>query len=128
MRRSPWRTFIHTHMIRSFLLAPALFFALSSTAQVMPASGTSPATKSEIRADFDQPRGNADHNRYGFHAVFEVRYAPGVIKVLEVRQYFLTEMQSVQGFMRVRSSVPAGAILKSLDWVTPTGGFGSVGG
>ena len=38
-----------------------------------------------------------------------------------------TEMQTVQAFMRVQASVPAGAMLKSVEWISPTGNSGGLG-
>ena len=63
-----------------------------------------------------------DQNRYGFKAMFEVRVAPGVVKTLDIRQAYATEQQSVQGFMKVRSALPANAVLIYVQWITPASG------
>jgi len=63
-----------------------------------------------------------DQNRYGFKAMFEVRVAPGVVKTLDIRQAYATEQQSVQGFMKVRSALPANAVLIYVEWITPASG------
>ena len=68
-----------------------------------------------------------DDNRYGFNAMFEIRVAPGVIKTLDVRQFFSTEQHSVQGFMKVRSAMPADAVLVYVQWITPTSGTSPIG-
>ncbi len=68
-----------------------------------------------------------DDSRYGFNAMFEIRVAPGVVKTLDVRQFFSTEQLSVQGFMKVRSAMPADAVLVYVQWVTPTSGTGPIG-
>ena len=60
--------------------------------------------------------------RYGFLAIFEVRVAPGVVKTLDVRQYFGSEELTVQGFMRVRASLSGQAHLVNVHWITPTEG------
>ena len=59
--------------------------------------------------------------RYGFIALFEVRVAPGIVKSLEIRQYFGNEEHAVQGFMRVKASLTQ-AHLVHVNWVTPTEG------
>ena len=51
----------------------------------------------------------------------------GIIKVLDIRQYYVSETQAVQAFMKVQASVPPGAMLKSVQWFGPTGGSGSLG-
>ena len=53
--------------------------------------------------------------------------SPGVVKVLDVRQYYISENQAVQAFMKVQASVPPGSILKSVEWISPTGGSGGLG-
>ena len=68
-----------------------------------------------------------DQNRYGFNALFEVRVAPGVVKTLDVRQYFSTEQLSVQGFMKVRRAMPADAVLVYVEWISPTSGNSPIG-
>jgi hypothetical protein len=68
-----------------------------------------------------------DQNRYGFNAIFEIRVAPGVVKTLDVRQYYSTEQLAVQGFMKVRSAMPADAILVHVEWVSPTSGAEVIG-
>ena len=65
--------------------------------------------------------------RYGFNAIFELRVAPGVVKVLDVRQYFASEQQAVQGFLRVRTAMPEGAYLVSVQWTGPTQGQANIG-
>lgn len=68
-----------------------------------------------------------DGGRYGFMALFEIRVAPGVVKVLDVRQFFPTEQLAVQGFMRVQSAMPDQAILASVTWLGPTEGQETIG-
>jgi len=68
-----------------------------------------------------------DDNRYGFNAMFEIRVAPGVVKTLDVRQFFSTEQHSVQGFMKVRSAMPADAVLVYVRWISPTSGTSPIG-
>ena len=65
--------------------------------------------------------------RYGFNAIFELRVAPGIVKVLDVRQYFASEQQAVQGFLRVRTAMPEGAYLVSVQWTGPTQGQANIG-
>lgn len=114
---------------RSLLLAPALLFSVTFFGQDLVKSPLSALTSSKPSSELEvqKPQGNADHNRYGFHALYEVRVNPGIIKVLDIRQYYLTEMQTVQAFMRVQASVPAGAMLKSVEWISPTGNSGGLG-
>ena len=68
-----------------------------------------------------------DQNRYGFKAIFEVRVAPGVVKTLDVRQFYSTEQLAVQGFMKVRSAMPIHAVLVHVEWVSPTSGAEVIG-
>jgi len=86
-----------------------------STSQFEPASTPSTGLRS------------AGEGRFGFHAIFELRIAPGIIKTLDVRQFFGSELQSVEGFTRVRSSVPDNAHLVSVQWFYPTLGDISIG-
>ena len=65
--------------------------------------------------------------RYGFLAIFEVRVSPGVIKTLDVRQYFGSEQLAVQGFMRVKASLAGKAQLVHVNWISPTEGEISIG-
>ena len=65
--------------------------------------------------------------RYGFAAIFEVRVAPGVVKTMDVRQYFGSEELSVQGFMRVKASLAGKAHLVHVNWLTPTEGGNLIG-
>ena len=115
-------------MLRSFfalLIVLATFSA--ANAQTEPAAHRQ--GKAQIGPTSNPTTGvrSAGEGRFGFHAVFEVRIAPGVIKTLDVRQYFGTETQSVEGFTRVRSSVPETAHLVSVQWFYPTLGDISIG-
>lgn len=65
--------------------------------------------------------------RYGFSAIFEVRVAPGVVKTLDIRQYFASEEHAVQGFMRVKASLSGTAHLVHVNWITPTEGGEIIG-
>jgi len=73
------------------------------------------------------PARSFEDGRYGFLALFELRVAPGVIKTLDVRQFFATEQLTVEGFMRVKTSMPASAELVHVTWVTPTQGQTGIG-
>ncbi|MCH1583355.1 MAG: hypothetical protein L7S63_09575 [Flavobacteriales bacterium] len=70
---------------------------------------------------------SAGEGRFGFYAIFELRIAPGIVKTLDVRQFFGSELQSVEGFTRVRSSVPDNAYLVSVQWFYPTLGDINIG-
>ena len=77
------------------------------------------------------PQGGASRmsqeGRYGFLALFEIRVAPGVVKVLDVRQFFDTEQLAVQGFMRVQAAMPNQAVLANVVWINPTEGQMDIG-
>lgn len=115
-------------MLRSCI---ALLMALATftiaNAQAEPAAfrqdkaqvGTASASSTGLRG--------AGEGRFGFHAIFELRIAPGIIKTLDVRQFFSSELQSVEGFTRVRSSLPHSAYLVSVQWFYPTLGDISIG-
>lgn len=68
-----------------------------------------------------------DGGRYGFMALFEIRVAPGVVKVLDVRQFFASEQLAVQGFMRVQEAMPDQAVLAGVTWIGPTEGQQGIG-
>ena len=70
---------------------------------------------------------SSEQGRYGFLALFEIRVAPGVVKVLDVRQFFDTEQSAVQGFMRVQAAMPNQAVLANLVWINPTEGHMDIG-
>ena len=117
---------------RIFTLASLLFIGLAMNAQ------TPGTPERHALTSFDNSFANTlpvpvydrnghDANRYGFQAMFEIRVAPGVVKTLEVRQYFATEQLSVQGFMKVRTAMPGQAELVYVTWISPTQGGGAVG-
>lgn len=119
-------------MNRILTLASLLFIGMAANAQ----TPTSP--ERHALTSFDNSYANTlpvpvynrsghDAVRYGFQAVFEIRVAPGVVKTLEVRQFFATEQLSVQGFMKVRTAMPGQAELVYVTWIAPTQGGGGVG-
>lgn len=73
------------------------------------------------------PARSFEEGRYGFMALFELRVAPGVIKTLDVRQFFPTEQMTVEGFMRVKAAMPTTAELVQVTWLTPTEGQTGIG-
>ena len=98
-------------------------------AWAQPAMGQSSWTSSHAGIDKTQSasamamngsRSSVGGQKFGFHAHFEIRVAPGLLKPLEVRQYFNSEEQAVAGFMRVRNAMVDHAHLVSIVWVTPT--------
>ena len=113
---------------RSFLLLPALLLSFSMMGQeALPVQHTKSPAQVQAASGHSVMPTTAGHNRYGFHALYEVRMSPGIIKVLDIRQYYVSETQAVQAFMKVQASVPPGAMLKSVQWFGPTGGSGSLG-
>lgn len=114
--------------IRSLLLIPAFLLSLTASSQgLFPSRLEKAPAVEQLDIPISELQGTAGHNRYGFHALYEVRMSPGVIKVLDIRQYYITEAQAVQAFMKVQASVPPGSILKSVQWISPTGGSGGLG-
>ncbi len=114
--------------IRALLFIPAFLFSLTASAQgLFPSKLEKGAQVQQTDFPSSQLQVSSGHNRYGFHALYEVRMSPGVVKVLDVRQYYISENQAVQAFMKVQSSVPPGSILKSVEWISPTGGSGGLG-
>ena len=113
---------------RALLFIPVFLLSLTVSAQGLFPSQLEKGPQVE-QTDFpaSQLQSTSDHNRYGFHALYEVRMSPGVIKVLDIRQYYISENLAVQAFMKVQASVPPGSILKSVQWISPTGGSGGLG-
>ena len=98
-------------------------------AWTQPAVGQSSWTSSHAGIDKTQStsamamhgsRSSVGGQKFGFHAHFEIRVAPGLIKPMEVRQYFNSEELAVAGFLRVRNAMVDDAHLVSIVWVTPT--------
>ena len=113
---------------RSFLLLPALLLSFSMLGQeALPFQNGKSLAQVQAASSHSVMPTTTGHNRYGFHALYEVRMSPGIIKVLDIRQYYVSETQAVQAFMKVQASVPPGAMLKSVQWFGPTGGSGSLG-
>ena len=73
------------------------------------------------------PARSFEDGRYGFMALFEVRVAPGIIKTLDVRQFFASEQLTVEGFMRVKAAMPSNAELVHVTWLTPMEGQAGIG-
>jgi len=84
------------------------------------------APPSQANPSLGLPKSTVD-GRFGFLALFEVRFGPGVIKTLDVRQFYSSEQQAVEGFMRVKASMPVNAVLVEVTWVSPTEGHSGVG-
>ena len=115
-------------ILSSFLL---VFIAFTGTAQT--------PTSSELHrpSSFDNSYAGtlpvdaharfSGEERFGFIAIFEVRVGPGVVKTLEVRQYFANEEIAVQGFMRVKASLSGQAHLVHVHWISPTEGGVTIG-
>ena len=59
-------------------------------------------------------------NRYGFIAWFEIRVSPGIVKTLNVRQFFNSAQHAIQGFARVQEAMPENSVLRGIEWVFPT--------
>lgn len=68
-----------------------------------------------------------EEGRYGFLALFEIRVVPGVVKTLDVRQFYPTEQQTVEGFLRVQAAMPNSANLVQVEWLSPPEGQSGMG-
>ena len=77
-------------------------------------------TQSNSTLAMNGARSSVGGQKFGFHAHFEIRVAPGLVKPMEVRQYFNSEEHAVAGFLRVRNAMVDNAHLVSIVWVTPT--------
>ncbi len=118
-------------MMRSFLSFLLVLASFSIQAQTPGTADLHRPSSFDNSFEGTLPQGGLarsfQEGRYGFLALFEIRVAPGVVKVLDVRQFFANEQLAVQGFMRVQAAMPDQAVLANVVWLNPTEGHMGIG-